>query len=185
MPAVVVRIPSVFGDQRRFQINAADAVWSWSQAMIDTGSATRRASRWKATSSSRPCRPTPPPGRSCWPTRATPRPGTRYVDAVPAAIGGTQDLVEAIRAAGHRLRPCPDREWYSRVGELDPGRVWVAGIAGQVAAQLAADPSAAAPRTLRRFAVPDDGGELGELLRTRALHTPAHLAGYIRTLDAS
>ncbi|WP_327003780.1 amino acid adenylation domain-containing protein [Dactylosporangium sp. NBC_01737] len=181
VPAVVVRIPSVFGDQRRFQINAADAVWSWSRAMIDTGSfpesfALEGNELFQALPADAAAR------TILLADRGHTRPGTRYVDAVPAVIGGTQDLVEAIRAAGHRLRPHPDREWYSRVGELDPGRVWVAGIAGHVAAQLAADPSAAAPRTLRRFAVPDEG-DLGDLLRTRALHTPAQLTGYIRTLD--
>ncbi|MEV4513675.1 amino acid adenylation domain-containing protein [Dactylosporangium sp. NPDC049525] len=183
VPAVVVRIPSVFGDQRRFQINAADAVWSWSRAMIDTGSfpesfALDGNELFQALPADAAAR------AILLADRGHADAGTRYLDAVPAAIGGTQDLVEAIRAAGHQLRPSPDREWYARVGELDPGRVWVAGIAGQVAAQLAADPSVAAPRTLRRFAVPDEGA-IGELLRTRALHTPAHLAGYIRTLDAS
>ncbi|MEV0135170.1 amino acid adenylation domain-containing protein [Dactylosporangium sp. NPDC050688] len=184
VPAVVVRIPSVFGDQRRFQINAADAVWSWSRAMIDTGCYPESF----GLAGNELFQALPADAAARVVTRADEghtEPGTRYLDAVPAAIGSTQDLVDAIRAAGHELRPCPDREWYSRVGELDPGRVWVAGLAGRVAAQLAADPSAAAPRTLRRFAVPDDAGELSELLRTRALHTPAHLAGYIRTLDAS
>jgi amino acid adenylation domain-containing protein/thioester reductase-like protein len=183
VPAAVVRIPSVFGDQRRFQINAADAVWSWSRAMIDTGAfpesfALDGNELFQALPADAAAR------AILLADRGHTEPGTRYVDAVPALIGGTRDLVEAIRAAGHRLRPQPDREWYSRVGELDPGRVWVAGIAGQVAARLAVDPSAAAPRTLRRFAVPGEG-DLGELLRTRALHTPAHLTGYIRTLDAT
>jgi amino acid adenylation domain-containing protein/thioester reductase-like protein len=183
VPAVAVRIPSVFGDQERFQINAADAVWSWSRAMIDTGAfpesfALEGNELFQALPADAAARAVLAAGGGHT------GPGARYVDAVPAAIGGTRDLVAAICAAGHQLRPCPDREWYSRVGDLDPGRVWVAGIAGQVAARLATDPSAAAPRTLRRFAVPDEG-DLGELLRTRALHTPAQLTGYIRTLDAA
>ncbi|MFE4831820.1 amino acid adenylation domain-containing protein [Streptomyces sp. NPDC056672] len=181
VPAVAVRIPSVFGDQQRFQINPADAVWSWSRAMIETGGfpesfALEGNELFQALPADAVARAV------LLADRGHTAAGARYLDAVPEAIGDTQDLVAAIRAAGHPLRPCPDRDWYSRVAGLDPGRVWVAGIAGQVAARLAADPSAAAPRTLRRFTAPDG---LGELLRTRALHTPAQLAGYIRTLDAS
>ncbi|WP_078600104.1 non-ribosomal peptide synthetase [Streptomyces violens] len=181
VPVTVVRIPSVFGDQRRFQINPADAVWSWSRAMVETGSfpesfALDGNELFQALPADAVAHAVTLAGHGH--TEA----GARFVNAVPDTIGHTRDLVAAIRAAGHTLRPCPDREWYSLVAGLDPSRVWVAGIAGQAADRLAADPSAAAPRTLRRFAAPD---ELGELLRTRALHTPAQLAGYIRTLTAS
>ncbi|WP_078607000.1 non-ribosomal peptide synthetase [Streptomyces flavidovirens] len=184
VPAAVIRIPSVFGDQRRFQINPADAVWSWCRAMIETGRfpesfALEGNELFQALPADAAARAVLLADRDH--TEA----GTRYLDAVPAAAGSTRDLVAAIRAAGHSLSPCPDHEWYATVGDLDPGRVWVAGIAGQVAAQLAADPSAAAPRTLRRFTAPGEPGELNELLRTRALNSPAQLAGYIRTLEAS
>ncbi|MET7418861.1 amino acid adenylation domain-containing protein [Dactylosporangium sp. NPDC005555] len=184
VPAAVVRIPSVFGDQDRHQINAADAVWSWSRAMIETGQhpesfALDGNELFQALPADAAAEAVLLAGDGR--TEA----GVSYVDAVPAAVGSTQDLLAAIRAAGHELRPCPDREWYERAGGLDPDRVWVAGIAGQVAAQLAADPSAAGPRTLRRCTAPSGAGGLSELLRTRALHTPAHLAGYIRTLSAS
>ncbi|MEW2294712.1 amino acid adenylation domain-containing protein [Streptomyces sp. NPDC006743] len=184
VPAAVIRIPSVFGDQRRYQINPADAVWSWCRAMIETSGYPESFAQ---------------PGNELFqalPADAVARavlladrdhtgPGTRYLDAVPAAAGTTRDLLAALRAAGHELSPCPDHAWYTAVGDLDPGRVWVAGIAGQAAARLAADPSATAPRTLRRFTAPVDPGELDELLRTRALYSSAQLAGYIRTLDAS
>ncbi|MFD7168125.1 non-ribosomal peptide synthetase family protein [Streptomyces violascens] len=184
VPAAVIRIPSVFGDQQRFQINPADAVWSWSRAMIETGRfpesfALAGNELFQALPADAAARAVLLADRNH--TEA----GTRYLDAVPAAVGSTQDLIAAIRAAGHSLSSCPDPAWYSMVGRLDPSRVWVAGIAGQVAAQLTADPSAAAPRTLRRFTAPEEPGELGELLRTRALNSPAQLAGYIRTLEAS
>ncbi|MGI5176757.1 amino acid adenylation domain-containing protein [Dactylosporangium sp. CA-152071] len=184
VPAAVVRIPSVFGDQERFQINAADAVWSWSRAMIETGQHPESfALEGNELFQALPADAAAEAVLLAGDGHVTA--GARYVDAVPATVGSTRDLVDAIRAAGHELRSCPDREWYERVAGLDPERVWVAGIAGPVAAQLAADPSAAAPRTLRRCTAPSGAGELSELLRTRALHTPAHLAGYIRTLDAS
>lgn len=184
VPAAVIRIPSIFGDQRRFQINPADAVWSWCLAMIETGRFPESFAQ--AGNELFQALPADAAARAVLlADRGHTEPGTRYLDAVPAAVGSTQDLLAAIRAAGHSLSPCPDHAWYSMVGGLDPGRVWVAGIAGQVAAQLAADPSAAVPRTLRRFNASGEPGELDELLRTRALNSPAQLAGYIRTLEAS
>ncbi|MGW3077179.1 non-ribosomal peptide synthetase [Kitasatospora sp. NPDC001132] len=181
VPATVVRIPSVFGDEQRHQINPADAVWSWTRAMTDTGAFP--ASFDLEDNELFQALPGDAAAHAILHAdHGHTTPGTRHVDAVPAAVGTTRDLVAAVRAAGHPLRPCPDQQWYTRVAALDPVRVWVAGLAGPIAAHLAADPSAAAPRTLRRCTAPD---HLGELLRTRALHTPAQLTGYIRTLDAS
>ncbi len=184
VPAVVIRIPSVFGDLRRRQINPADAVWSWTRAMIDTGRFPESFAQdgnelFQALPADAVARAVLLADQDH--TEA----GTRYLDAVPSAAGTTRDLVDAIRAAGHELTPCPDREWYAAVSGLDPDRVWVAGIAGRAAAALATDPAAAAPRTLRRFTAPRAPGGLAELLRTRALNSPADLAGYVRTLEAS
>ncbi|MFD7660876.1 SDR family oxidoreductase, partial [Actinosynnema sp. NPDC059797] len=180
VPAVVVRVPSIFGDRVRFQVNEADAVWSWCRAMVATGSYPSSFDL---------------PGNELFqalPADAAARvlvdellaedpPGCRFVNAVPAAVCGTADLVAAARGCGHPLRPEPDARWYEEVARLDAGEIWVAGTAAGVARLVADAP--AAPRRLHRFA-PGGGPGVARLLAEHAIRTPEEIAGYFRTLVA-
>ncbi|MFT7840503.1 amino acid adenylation domain-containing protein [Saccharothrix sp. BKS2] len=180
VPAVVVRVPAIFGDRVRFQVNEADAVWSWCRAVVATGGYPGSFDT---------------PGNELF--QALPadaaavllvdqlltadQPGCRYVNAVPDAVCGTADLVTAVRACGHPLRPVPDARWYEEVSRLDAGEIWVAGTAAGIARLAAGAPAGTAPRRLHRFA-PGGGPEVRRLLAEHAVRTTEELAGYIKTL---
>jgi amino acid adenylation domain-containing protein/thioester reductase-like protein len=177
--AVVVRIPSIFGDRTRFQINHGDALWSWCQAMLATGGYPSGFDL---------------PGNELFqalPADITARilidqmlapqqPGCQFVNAIPEAVCGTTELITAARACGNPLQPVPDAEWYEQVGRLDAGKIWVAGIAAGIARSSTGN----TPRRLRRF-IPGGGPQLTELLAAHAIRTPQEIARYFATLMQS
>jgi amino acid adenylation domain-containing protein/thioester reductase-like protein len=177
VPAVVVRFPSLYGDRQRYQINKSDYIWSWTRAMLATGSypesfdavdnklfqalpADVAAQVLVGTGS-----PEDPPGH-------------RFINAIPNVICDTRDLLAGLREAGQDLHARPDREWYALVGNLDAGQIWVAGIATQIS--RLSDPSSVRQR-LHRFRT-DDHPTISRLVDTHAVRSPADLAGYVRSL---
>ena len=180
MPGAVVRVPSIFGDTERHQINDADAVWGWCRAMIDTGGYPESFDQ---------------PGNELF--QALPadvlarglvdealtehEPGCRFVNAVPDATGHTSDLVAAFDGCGIPVAPVPDAEWYASVGRLDPAQNWVAGIAAGVANAIAAETAPRAARRLHRFS-PGGVPVVAERLAQTAIHRPSQIEGYIRTV---
>jgi thioester reductase-like protein len=180
VPAVVVRIPSVFGDRRLYQINASDAIWSWTRAILVTG---RYPSSFddpdnelfQALPADIAARAIADAGRSA------DEPGCRIVNAIPRAVGGTRLLLDGLRAAGHDPLPMPDREWYHLVGRLDAREIWVAGIATHIARR----PDTGAPRRrLHRFS-PAPDPDVARLVDAHAIRSPADMAGYIGSLTGS
>lgn len=180
VPAVVVRIPSVFGDRRLFQINTSDAIWNWTRAMLVTGRYPRSFDDpgnelFQALPADIAARAIAVAGRG------TDEPGCRIVNAVPRTVGGTRLLLDGLRAVGHDPQPMPDREWYSLVGRLDAREIWVAGIA----AHLARRPDTGAPRRrLHRFS-PAPDPDVARLVDAHAIRSPADMAGYIGSLTGS
>ncbi|AOW88227.1 non-ribosomal peptide synthetase [Streptomyces olivaceus] len=180
VPAVVVRIPSVFGDRRLFQINTSDAIWSWTSAMLVTGRYPRSFDDpdnelFQALPADFAARAIAGAGR------ATDEPGCRIVNAIPRTVGGTRLLLDGLRAAGHDPQPMPDRQWYGLVGRLDTREIWVAGIATHIARR----PDTGAPRRrLHRFS-PAPDPDVARLVDAHAIRSPADMAGYIGSLTGS
>lgn len=172
----VVRIPGVFGDRDRHQIQPGDAWWSWTKATVLTG---RYPSSYDL------------PGNEL--VQAVPadviahvivelarpsgEPGCRFVNAVPNRVCSTRDFVAGVREAGHAVEPMDDREWHLAVGRLDVDDVWVAAVAGQIATQPGID----LPQRLPRFSADDDPA-VSQAVDAAAISTPQDLAGYVRTL---
>ncbi|TQN28363.1 amino acid adenylation domain-containing protein/thioester reductase-like protein [Haloactinospora alba] len=184
VPAVAVRLPTVMGDRRGFQVNPADALWSWTSAMIATGSYPESfADPENELLQGLPGDAVAQAVSAAAPARGS-EPGHRIVNAVPDVVCGTRTLLDGLRVSGHVLAPVPDREWYELVGGLDPQRVWVAGIARHIARQPGDE---AQRRRLFRF-VADGDPEVHRIVNSQAISSPEELAGYIDSLtrgDAS
>lgn len=174
--AAVVRIPNVFGDLNRFQINHRDAIWSVAKAVVLTG---RYPVSYEA------------PGNELF--QAVPadvaakvivdlakpgdEPGCRFVNAIPNLVCTGRNFIAAIRAAGHDVQPLADEEWYELAGKLDSREVWVAGSAGRRALRAQDEAS----ERLHRFSL-DENLEVAEAVNGHAIWSPANVAGYIRSL---
>jgi thioester reductase-like protein len=177
LATTVIRLPNVFGDRTRFQVNRADAVWSWITAMLRTGA--YPAGFDIAGDEMFQALPADVAARAVVHTaRPGPGPGVRFVNAVPNLVCSSRGLVAGLRAAGHDLMPVPDTDWYRRVAELDPREVWVAALAGDLAER-----PAPGPNRLHRFRLDDDPA-VAELVNAHAVWTPGDLARYVATLDA-
>jgi amino acid adenylation domain len=177
----VVRIGSVFGDLTRFQVNDADAVWNWARAMLETGS--YPASFDDPANELFQALPADVAARILLHVAVTNgQPGCTWVNAVPDAVCSTVDLITAVRTLLPNLRAEPDVDWYARVARLDPGRIWVAGIAAG-AARRAANSPYLAPRTLHRF---DPGSDptVARLLADHPVGTE-EISAYLRSLVAA
>ena len=174
--AAVVRIPNIFGDRTRFQINPTDSVWSLTKAIILTG---RYPSSYDA------------PGNELFQAlpadvaagvivelgRPDGSPGCRFVNALPNLVCTTRNYVAGIQEAGHDVWPLADQEWYELAGALNSREVWVAGVAGRRA--LRSD--AAAASRLHRFAL-DENPEVSEAVNAHAIWSPRNLANYVMSL---
>lgn len=178
VPAVIVRIPNIFGDRKSFQINNRDAIWSWIKAIIATD---RYPSSFDAPGNdllqalpadiaARVIVDAEHPGAA---------PGCRIVNAIPNLVCSSRGLLAGLRDAGHHPQPQADREWYSLVSKLDAREVWVAGIA----ADTAKHEDGASPQRLCRYRLDDDPG-VSHLVNTEAIWSPPDMAAYIRSLTS-
>ena len=201
VPASIVRIPSVFGDRRRFQTNPRDALWSWSRAIDRRPAATpqsfddNRNELFQALPADIVARVIADVARD------TVAPGCRIVNAIPNRVCPTTGLLDGLRAAGHDPQPAADHEWYAQVAGLDTREVWVAGLAaeiaqgdpGQARERIASDPAAqAAARALasarrarlHRFTTAEEPA-IAQLVDAEAITEPADVAAYVRSLTTA
>lgn len=182
VPGTVVRIGSVFGDFSRFQINPADAVWSWALAMLDT--ARYPESFDDPTNELFQALPADVVAQVLLRVATTARePGCTWVNAIPEKVFFTHELITALRILRTDLLCEPDSEWYRRVASLDTRRVWVAGLARE-ASRRASGGASPKQRLLRRFDCGSDplvrelvsGSCVGAEEVVEYLRTLAHLA---------
>ena len=178
LPAAIVRIPNIFGDRTSHRINTIDAVWNWTRAMLLTGRYPRSFDipgdeMFQALPADVAARviveATGPSSGS----------GCRYLNAVPNLVCSSRGLIAGLRAAGHRLDPAPDQQWYTEVAALDPAKVWIAALARP----LAARPEPGEPERLHRFLLDEEPG-LAKTVNARAIWSPDDLVGYLTSLSA-
>lgn len=173
LSAVVLRIPNVFGERATRRINAGDALWSWTKAILTTGRYPRSFDLtgdelFQALPGDVVARVV------TGPAAPTGRPGCRFVNAVPNLVCSSRGMLAALRTAGHHPTPAADADWYRMVAALDPRDVWVASLAGR----LADRPESGVPLRLHRFPLDDDPA-VAELVNHHAVWSPADLAGYL------
>ncbi|CAL9407191.1 hypothetical protein SUDANB1_01576 [Streptomyces sp. enrichment culture] len=173
LSAVVLRIPNVFGDRTTRRINAGDAIWSWTRAILATGHYPRSFDLigdelFQALPGDVVARVVTQEARP------TGRPGCRFVNAAPNLVCSSRGMLAGLRAAGHHPEPLPDGDWYRMVAGLDPNEVWVAALAGR----LAGRPETGQPQRLHRFPL-DDHPAVAEVVNHNAVWSPADLAGYL------
>jgi thioester reductase-like protein len=179
VPATIVRIPNIFGDRVRFQVNRRDAVWGWVKAIL----VTRRYPAGYALAGNDFVQALPGDVTArliADADRPSDPAGCRVVNAIPHLVCGTRSLLAGLRAAGYDPAPMPGRQWHELVGGLSAHEVWVAPIA----ADHARNGGDEAPVRLPRVSL-HDHPEISQLVNAHAIWSPADLAGYIRTLAGS
>ncbi|MFD3328001.1 beta-ketoacyl synthase N-terminal-like domain-containing protein [Streptomyces sp. NPDC058701] len=173
LSAVVLRIPNVFGDRTSRRINAGDAIWSWTKAILMTGHYPRSFDMtgdelFQALPGDVVARVVT--GEA----RPTGEPGCRFVNAVPNLVCSSRGMLAGLHTAGHHPESLADADWYRMVADLDPRDVWVASLAGR----LADRPETGLPLRLHRFPLDDDPA-VAEAVNHNAVWSPADLAGYL------
>lgn len=173
LSAVVLRIPNVFGDRVTRRINGADAIWSWTKAILRTGHYPRSFDvtgdeLFQALPGDVVAR------LVTGEARPTGRPGCRFVNAVPNLVCSSRGMLAALHAAGHDPRPLPDADWYRMVADLDARDIWVAHLAGR----LAGRPETGLPQRLHRFPLDEDPA-VAEAVNHGAVWSPADVADYL------
>lgn len=179
VPVVIVRIPNIFGDRKRFQVNSTDSLWNWIKAII----ATNRYPRSFDLSGNEQFQALPADvvarvivDANCGDKGVS----GRIVNAIPNLACSSRVLLAGLREAGYQPEAMVDEEWYSEVSKLDIREYWVAGIA----AERAKHQGPWTPQRLRRYSL-EDYPEVSHIVNMNAVWSPRDVAEYIRSLAVS